>query len=114
VWHRDPRGVWTFYSTINPDLGCSRYFGAEITDNVVTPIGIEWNGPAQFRVNIGTALLWEVRLTESSSTRLMNAAGRLVPGVWANEIHAEGDGCRRSVRVRNGKNESCRKNTQWP
>jgi hypothetical protein len=82
VWHRDPRGVWTFYSTINPDLGCSRYFGAEITDNVVTPIGIEWNGPAQFRVNIGTALLWEVRLTESSSTRLMNAAGRLVPGVW--------------------------------
>ena len=42
VWHRVPRGVWTFSSTINPDLGCSRYFGGEITYNVVAPIGIEW------------------------------------------------------------------------
>src|SRR5205823_3739577 len=48
VWHRDPRGVWTFYSTVNPDLGCSRYFGGEIMHNVVAPIGIEWTGPAQF------------------------------------------------------------------
>src|SRR5258707_529775 len=62
VWHRDPRGVWTFYSTINPDLGCSRYFGSEITHNVVAQIDIRWTGPAEFIVNIGTALHWEVRL----------------------------------------------------
>jgi hypothetical protein len=82
VWHRDPRGVWTFYSTVNPDLGCSRYFGAEIMHNVVAPISIEWTGPTQFSVNIGTALRWEVRLTESLSTRLLNAAANFLPGAW--------------------------------
>jgi hypothetical protein len=82
VWHRDPRGVWTFYSTVNPDLGCSRYFGGEITYNIVAPIGIEWIGPTKFIVNIGAALRWEVSLTESPSTRLMNAAARLLPDAW--------------------------------
>ncbi len=60
-------------------LTCSRYFGTEITHNVVAPIDIEWTGPAQFNVNISAALRWEVRLTESSSTRLMNTAERLGP-----------------------------------
>ena len=82
VWHRDPRGDWTFYSTVNPNLGCSRYFGTETMRNVVAPISIEWAGPAQFSVNIGTALRWEVRLKESSATRLMNAVARLVPDPW--------------------------------
>jgi hypothetical protein len=82
VWHRDPRGVWTFYSTLRPDLGCSRYFGGEVTRNVVVPIGIEWNGPAQFNVNIGTDLRWKVRLTASLPSHLMNAAARLVPHTW--------------------------------
>jgi hypothetical protein len=82
VWHRDPHGDWTFYSTVSPDLGCSRYFGAEIMHNVVAPISIEWAGPTQFRVNIGTALRWEVRLRESSATRLMNAVASLVPDAW--------------------------------
>ena len=85
VWHRDPRGVWTFYSTVEPDLGCSRYFGGEVTYNAIVPIGIEWTGPAEFSVNVGTVLRWEVRLTESWSTRLINAAARLVPGAWWQE-----------------------------
>src|SRR5215467_4689301 len=50
VWHRDPQRAWTFYSTANPELGCSRYWGREITRNVVAPIGIDWTGPAQFSV----------------------------------------------------------------
>jgi hypothetical protein len=82
VWHRDPHGVWTFYSTVNPELGCSRYFGAEVMHNVVGPIGIEWAGPEQFSVNIGTALRWDVRVKESLATRLMNAAARLMPEAW--------------------------------
>src|SRR5215470_16530734 len=52
VWHRDPQGAWTFYSSINPELGCSRYWGREITCNVVAPIEIEWTGPAQFSVTV--------------------------------------------------------------
>jgi hypothetical protein len=92
VWHRDARGVWTFYSTINPDLGCSRYFGGEITHNIVTPIDIEWTGPACFNVNIlnvnhlngivGAALRWELRLTQTWPVHLMNAAASVMPDQW--------------------------------
>jgi hypothetical protein len=82
VWHRDPNGTWTFYSTVAPELACSRYFGRDIMYNVITPIDLEWTGPAQFRVNIGTILYWEVALTESLLSRLMNAAASLLPEAW--------------------------------
>jgi hypothetical protein len=82
VWHRDPNGAWTFYSTVNPELACSRYFGRDIAHNVITPIDIEWTGPARFRVNIGTILHWQVMLTESLLSRLMNAAASLVRDAW--------------------------------
>ena len=82
VWHRDPRGAWRFYSTVRPDLGCSRYFGGEIMLNVFAPIDIVWTGPAQFSVNIGTVLRWDMGLTESLSTRLMNAAASFVSDAW--------------------------------
>ena len=82
VWHRSPAGDWTFYSTVPPEQGCSRYFGGEIKQNVVGPIDIVWTGPAQFRVLIGDTIRWEVTLTESLLSRLMNAAARLVPEKW--------------------------------
>jgi hypothetical protein len=51
---------------------------------VVGPIDIVWTGPAQFRVLIGDgdALHWEVTLTESPLSRLMNAVSPLVPEKW--------------------------------
>jgi len=82
VWHRDPTGVWTFYSTVRPDLGCSRYFGDEITRDLVVPIGIEWTGPSNFSVNVGTELHWEVTLRETWSTLWMDATSKLVPDAW--------------------------------
>jgi hypothetical protein len=82
VWHRSPVGNWTFYSTVPPEQGCSRYFGEDIQRNVVGPIDIVWTGAAQFRVLIGDALQWEVTLTESLLSRLMNAVSRLVPETW--------------------------------
>ena len=82
VWHRSPAGNWTFYSTVPPEQGCSRYFGGQIQQDVVGPIDIVWIGPAQFRVLIGDALRWEVTLTESLLSRLMNALARLVPEAW--------------------------------
>lgn len=84
VWHRDPDGAWTFYSTIAPELGCARYFGREIAQNVVAPIEIEWQSPAGFTVNIGTTLCWTVNLTESLSTRFMNRVAALLPAAcWS-------------------------------
>jgi len=82
VWHRNPAGAWTFYSTISPEQGCSRYFGAEIQRNIVGPIEIVWTDPSQFRVQIGDALEWEVTLSESPLSRLMNSTARLVPEKW--------------------------------
>jgi hypothetical protein len=82
VWHRSPAGDWTFYSTVPPEQGCPRYFGGQIKRNVVGPIDIVWTGPAQFHVFIDGALYWEVVLTETPLTRLMNAVARLVPEKW--------------------------------
>ncbi|HEY7304407.1 MAG TPA: hypothetical protein VH601_09850 [Bryobacteraceae bacterium] len=82
VWHRDPSGIWTFYSTVYPELGCARYFGGEIAHNIVVPIEIEWTGPTQFTVQAGTSVHWEVALAESLSTCLMSAAAGLVPDSW--------------------------------
>jgi hypothetical protein len=82
VWHRSPAGNWTFYSTVAPEQGCSRYFGSEIQRNVVGPINIVWTGPSQFRVVIGDALRWQVMLIETPLSRLMNAVAGLVPEEW--------------------------------
>jgi uncharacterized membrane protein YbaN (DUF454 family) len=82
VWHRNPSGVWTFYSTVPPEQGCSRYFGGEIHRNIVTPIEIMWSSPTQFRVRAGEALDWTVTLTESAMSRMMNAGARAVPESW--------------------------------
>jgi hypothetical protein len=93
VWHRDPDGAWTFYSTVTPELGCSRYFSHEISHNIVAPIGIEWTRPAQFTLTIGTTLHWEISLAESLSTRLMNKASGFVPDAWWHRksfLHAMG------------------------
>lgn len=82
VWHRSPGGTWTFYSTVPPEQGCSRYFGCQIQQDVVGPIDIQWTGPAAFRVHIGSVLDWEVTLTESPLSRMMNAVASLVPDKW--------------------------------
>ena len=50
VWHRDPGGNWTFYSTTAPEQSCSRYFGSQVEENVHAQVRIEWNGPDKFRV----------------------------------------------------------------
>jgi hypothetical protein len=82
VWHRNPDGYWTFYSTVAPEQGCSRYFGNEVEKDVVMPIQIEWLGAAQFLVVAGSAITWEVTLAESRVSRAMNTAARLVPESW--------------------------------
>jgi hypothetical protein len=67
---------------VSPDLGCARYFGRDITRNVVVSISIEWTGSTKFTVKIDTDFLWEVRLAESSFTHFMNAAAHLMPDAW--------------------------------
>ena len=79
VWHRDPSGSWTFYSTVSPDLSCARYFGEQVDRNVVTPIDIVWVSSMRFRVCVGTAVEWHVWLGTSLTTRLLNAVATAIP-----------------------------------
>jgi hypothetical protein len=79
VWHRDPSGSWTFYSTVSPDLSCARYFGEQVDRNVVTPIDIVWVNSMRFRVVVGTAVEWHVWLGTSLTTRLLNAVATAIP-----------------------------------
>jgi len=37
VWHRDPKGRWTFHQNVPPEQSCPRYFGAAITENTTEP-----------------------------------------------------------------------------
>ncbi|MBZ5536383.1 MAG: hypothetical protein LAO31_10545 [Acidobacteriia bacterium] len=82
VWHRNPSGEWTFYSTVPPDQGCAKYFGREVHRNVVTPIEIRWSSPVQFSVTAGNALRWDVSLKESLLSRLLNTVASQIPEAW--------------------------------
>lgn len=84
IWHRDPHGNWTFYSTVAPEQSCSRYFGSQVEENVHAQIHIQWSGPDTFRVVAEgrRPLSWEITLMETAASRLMNLAAGLVPDSW--------------------------------
>lgn len=84
IWHRDPGGKWTFYSTVAPEQSCFRYFGGEGEENVHAQVRIEWSGPDEFRVLVKGArpLVWEVKLTTTLASRLLNSVAGLLPDSW--------------------------------
>jgi hypothetical protein len=79
VWHRDPSGRWTFYSTVPPEVSCARYFGGEVERNVVTSADIAWGDSMSFTVFVGTAIRWHVTLGTSLATRLLNTFAGVIP-----------------------------------
>jgi hypothetical protein len=80
VWHRDPDGAWTFYTSIEPLRACPRYFGAEARSAVECSIDVAWPGPRVLRVGVPSAgLAWEVELASTAATRALNAMARLMP-----------------------------------
>jgi len=81
VWHRDARGTWTFYSTAAAEQSCSKYFGSEVEKNVHGNIQIVWTAPDTLQVVAACppALTWEITLTETAASRLMNFAARQLP-----------------------------------
>ena len=80
VWHRTPAGEWVFYATVPPRQSCTRFFGSLASDSSQTEISITWSAPFRLRVTIpAVSLDWEVGVGSTLATRLMNAAGRLLP-----------------------------------
>jgi hypothetical protein len=84
IWHRDRGGSWKFYSTVAPEQSCSRYFGSQIEENIHARVQIEWTGPNDFRVRAEgpRPVTWEISLTQTVASRVMNAAARRVPDGW--------------------------------
>lgn len=82
VWHRSPRGRWTFRQDAPADQACSRYFDAEIDRTVRAGIDLDWTGPRSLDLT-ADGLSWRVELAATPMTRTMNAiAPRLPAGAW--------------------------------
>jgi hypothetical protein len=84
IWHRDPKGRWTFHQNVRPEQSCPRYFGAAIAENTMEPIRIEWTDGRRFCVTVNAPgeIVWEVRLSPTLSTRMMSAAASAMPASW--------------------------------
>lgn len=86
IWHRDPAGDWTFYADVEPMKACNRAFGSEVSEFRPTRIDTTWTAPDRFTLEVPGELTWEIRLASTPLTRLMNAAGSLMPEtLWNSE-----------------------------
>jgi hypothetical protein len=92
VWHRDPRGRWTFYQDQPAELTCTRYFGSEVDDVREGPIQIEWTRPRRLRVRAGDGeLKWIGDLGSTIATRLFNGVGSALPArAWRSPAFLQG------------------------
>lgn len=80
VWHRTPDGRWTFWSDVEPDLSCARFFGEAVAEVGIRPIRLTWRGSHALRVTVGDGIVdWWMTLRGSAVTAAMNAAARLLP-----------------------------------
>ncbi|HUI77373.1 MAG TPA: hypothetical protein VLY24_05640 [Bryobacteraceae bacterium] len=84
VWHRNPKGRWTFHQNVPPDQSCPRYFGAAISENTTEPIRIEWTDRRRFCVTVDAPgeIVWDVCLAPTPATRMINAAASALPASW--------------------------------
>ena len=105
IWHRNPDGRWTFYQDVQPQQACPRYFGRAIVEVLVREIAITWLGARSFTVTMGDeiSLHWQVSLTATPATRLMNTLSSALPEVlWHNPTFLRGVGGAASLVLRAG------------
>lgn len=87
VWHRNPAGQWNMYQTVAPEQACSRYFSAALTQIHQKEIQLQWTGENRLIVSIddGAVLYWEISLSLTPATRLMNQVSKAIPvTLWKN------------------------------
>ena len=94
VWHRTPDRRWVFYATVPPRQACARFFGAAVSGAIETEIGVTWTGAHRLRITVpAVALAWDVSVGPTIATRIMNAAGRLMPpAAWRSPAVLSGVG----------------------
>jgi hypothetical protein len=80
VWHRDPGGEWVFYADVPPRQACARFFGAIVAGTIQTDIRVAWPAPHRMHVTMpAVPFEWDMEVTATPATQLMNLAGRLLP-----------------------------------
>lgn len=79
VWHRDPARQWVIYSSVAPELGCARYYGAALSAARAAEIAVDWRGPYSVTVRIPDVLDWSIELGRSAATAAMTALGGVLP-----------------------------------
>ncbi|GAB3385517.1 hypothetical protein GCM10027568_02710 [Humibacter soli] len=87
IWHRDPNGRWTIYTTVAPELSCPRYFGAAATSAEQVPaIDLRWSSDHGVEVTLPGVLRWRLELSASPATRMMSGmAGSMPDSAWARD-----------------------------
>jgi hypothetical protein len=87
IWHRDPQGRWTIFTTVSPAISCPRYFGSAAAVEQVPAIEIIWSDDWTVDVTIGTSLSWRLRLGSTPATRVMTSISGVMPA-WTWESNA--------------------------
>lgn len=82
IWHRDPAGRWTIFTTTDPDASCPRYFGSVTAVKQVPSIEVTWTDDWAVDVTMGARLSWRLRLGATPATRAMTSMGGITPQ-WA-------------------------------
>jgi hypothetical protein len=86
LWHRDPAGAWTVYTTVDALYGCPRYIGPALArPAIVTPIDVGLVDDTDVRVYVDDALDWTFTITPTRATSLMTAMSERLPErAWTN------------------------------
>ena len=85
IWRRDPDGQWTFYESVDPDIACTRYFGAAVERVRVGPISLDWEDQRRLRVRTleEPGVDWTLQFGATWITRTMSVVGSAIPAsMW--------------------------------
>ncbi len=87
IWHRNPQGRWTIFTTVSPAVSCPRYFGSAAAVEQVPAIEMIWRDDWTVEVTMGTRLSWRLRLGSTPATKVMTSIGGVMPA-WTWESNA--------------------------
>lgn len=79
IWHRDPTGLWTIYTTTDPNVSCPRYFGSAAAVEQVHAINVTWQDEWTVEITMGTRLSWRLELAATPTTRAMTSMASAMP-----------------------------------
>lgn len=82
IWHRDPLGCWTIFTTADPRVSCPRYFGSVTAVEQVPAIDVTWRDDWSVDVSMGTRLSWRLLLEMTPASRAITLLSGVMPQ-WA-------------------------------